>query len=231
MTKCAVLNFSGNVGKSTVARHLLAPRLNNPEVFSIESINSDGHGEQLKGKEYVNLQEYMMTIENAVVDVGASNVEDFIKVLTEYHGSHEDFDYFVVPVTPDVKQQQDTIGTLDALRALGVPGKKVRLVFNMLSVDDNAEKIFPGLFRYAEETKNAVAKPEATMLKLDVYQKMKGVDKSLAEIAGDKTDYRAMISQAKDDEEKQRYTRMVLLQRGAVTANNNLDAVFKVLFK
>lgn len=229
--KVAVLNFSGNVGKSTVARHLLAPRLNNPEVFSIETINSDGHGEQLKGREYVNLQEYMMTIDNAVVDVGASNVEDFIKVMTEYHGSHEDFDYFVVPVTPDVKQQQDTIGTLDALHALGVPGKKVRLVFNMIGIDDNPEKLFGGLYRYVAETKNAVIKTEAAMQKYDVYQKMKGIDKSLPEIAADQTDYRALIPQAKDDEEKQRYTRMVLLQRGAVTANNNLDAVFKVLFK
>lgn len=229
--KIAVLNFSGNVGKSTVARHLLAPRLNNPEIFSIETINAEGHGAQLKGREYVNLQEYMMTIDNAVVDVGASNVEDFIKVMTEYHGSHEDFDFFVVPVTSDVKQQQDTIGTLDALHALGVPGKKVRVVFNMLAVDDNPEKIFAGLFRYAAETKNAVVKLDAAMLKLDVYQKMKGIDKSLPEIAADKTDYRAMISQAKDDDEKQRNTRMVLLQRGAVTANNNLDAVFKVLFK
>lgn len=229
--KIAVLNFSGNVGKSTVARHLLAPRLNNPEVFSIESINSDGHGEQLKGREYVNLQEYMMTIDNAVVDVGASNVEDFIKVLTEYHGSHEDFDYFVVPVTADVKQQQDTIGTLDALHALGVPGKKVRVVFNMLSVDDNPEKIFTGLFRYANDTKNAVVKSDAAMLKMDVYQKMKGIDKSLVEIANDETNYRELIGQTKDDDEKQRYTRMVLLQRGAVSANKNLDAVFKALFK
>lgn len=229
--KVAVLNFSGNVGKSLVARHLIAPRINNPEVFSIETINSDGHGERLKGRDYVNLQEYMMTIDNAVVDVGASNVEDFIKVMTEYHGSHQDFDYFVVPVTADVKQQQDTIGTLDALHALGVPGKKVRLVFNMLAVDDNPEKLFAGLYRYAAETKNVVIKSEAAILKLDVFQKLKGIDKSISEIVADQTDYRAMIQSAKDPEEKQGYTRMVLLQRGAITANNNLDAVFKALFK
>ena len=38
--KICVLNFSGNVGKSTVAAHLLQPRLN-AQVFSVESLNVD----------------------------------------------------------------------------------------------------------------------------------------------------------------------------------------------
>ncbi len=39
--KVAVINFSGNVGKTTIARHLLAPRITGAEVISIESINAD----------------------------------------------------------------------------------------------------------------------------------------------------------------------------------------------
>lgn len=35
--KVAVINFSGNVGKTTIARHLLAPRIPGAEVVSIES--------------------------------------------------------------------------------------------------------------------------------------------------------------------------------------------------
>ena len=38
--KVCVLNFSGNVGKSTIAAHLLQPRLN-AQVFSVESLNVD----------------------------------------------------------------------------------------------------------------------------------------------------------------------------------------------
>ena len=53
--KVAVLNFSGNVGKTTVAAHLLKPRMGDAPVFSIESINSgaDADGlevEKMKGK-------------------------------------------------------------------------------------------------------------------------------------------------------------------------------------
>ena len=39
--KIAVINFSGNVGKSTVARHLLLPRIAGAELIAVESINSD----------------------------------------------------------------------------------------------------------------------------------------------------------------------------------------------
>jgi hypothetical protein len=39
------LNFSANVRKTTIARHLLAPRIAGAEVISIESINADDGGE------------------------------------------------------------------------------------------------------------------------------------------------------------------------------------------
>lgn len=39
--KLAVINFSGNVGKTTVARHLLAPRIPGCQVVAVESINAD----------------------------------------------------------------------------------------------------------------------------------------------------------------------------------------------
>ena len=38
--KIAVINFSGNVGKTTVARHLLLPRIQGAELISVESVNT-----------------------------------------------------------------------------------------------------------------------------------------------------------------------------------------------
>ncbi|MDA1379185.1 hypothetical protein PCI56_05650 [Plesiomonas shigelloides subsp. oncorhynchi] len=40
--KVIVINFSGNVGKSIVAQHLLKPRIDNSVVIAVESINFDG---------------------------------------------------------------------------------------------------------------------------------------------------------------------------------------------
>ena len=39
--KVAVINFSGNVGKSTIAKHLLASRMPNAMSYSVETINAD----------------------------------------------------------------------------------------------------------------------------------------------------------------------------------------------
>ena len=59
--KICVLNFSGNVGKSTVAAHLLQPRLK-AQVFSVESLNVDASSDgvevdRLKGRQYNALQQ------------------------------------------------------------------------------------------------------------------------------------------------------------------------------
>ena len=41
MKKVAVVSLSGNVGKSTIAKHLLLPRMPGAEFIAVESINAD----------------------------------------------------------------------------------------------------------------------------------------------------------------------------------------------
>ena len=45
--KVAVINFSGNVGKTTVAGHLLKPRMGDAPIFSVESLNVDATSDGL----------------------------------------------------------------------------------------------------------------------------------------------------------------------------------------
>ena len=162
--KVAVINFSGNVGKTTVARHLAAPRMNNATVIPVESLNSDGTDDEvIKGREFGALQEALALMDDAVVDVGASNVEDFVNLMKQYKGSHEDFDLFIVPTVPKSKQQRDTISTIDALSEMGVPAKKIRLVFNMVEMDDKPERVFSGLFEYHGAAKNFTLRPHAVI--------------------------------------------------------------------
>jgi hypothetical protein len=145
--KVAVINFSGNVGKSTVARHLLLPRMPEAEFVAVESINADeGTGESVRGKQFGQLQEQLLLIDAAVIDVGASNVEDFIKLMQQYRGSHEDFDFFVVPAVKEAKQIKDTIATITALAAMGVPAERIRVVFNKLEPDETVEEAFFPLY-------------------------------------------------------------------------------------
>ena len=66
--KLAVINFSGNVGKSTIARHLLAPRLPSARVIAIESINADeGQAQSMRGFQFGELQEYLQSVDDVVV--------------------------------------------------------------------------------------------------------------------------------------------------------------------
>lgn len=230
--KVAVINFSGNVGKSTVARHLLAPRMKGATVVPVESINSDGtDDEAIKGKQFGELQEALALMDDAVVDVGASNVEDFIGLMKQYKGSHDDFDFFVVPTVPKSKQQRDTISTIDALAEIGVPAKKIRLVFNMVELDDSPERTFAGLFEYQANAKNFTLRPEAVIRVNDIYGKIKGASKSIEEIRRDPTDFKERIKGAKDAEEKLHFAQMLSVHRLAAGVSEELDRVFKTLFK
>ncbi|MDR2031381.1 MAG: StbB [Azoarcus sp.] len=234
--KVAVLNFSGNVGKTTVAGHLLKPRMDNAPIYSIESVNSgaDADGldvEKMRGKKFGELIDELMLLDTAIVDVGASNAEDFLKLMQQFDGSHVEFDFFVVPVVKEKKVQADTVNTIRVLHKLGIEKKRIRLVFNKVDVDESVTDEFAALFGLAQSEKSFIVQAEAVIHTNEVFERLKTVGKPLGEITADETDYRARLRQATDEAEKEFCVRMVALKRLAVTANKNLDDVFKVLFK
>ncbi|WP_426148740.1 StbB family protein [Polaromonas sp. DSR2-3-2] len=230
--KNVVINFSGNVGKSTVARHLLGPRLRNAQLIAIESINSDGsQDEAIRGSQFGQLQEAMALMSDAVIDVGASNVEDFINLMTQYKGSHEDFDFFVVPTVSRAKQQRDTISTIEALADIGIPAKKIRLVFNMVEMDEQVEQVFSGLFDYHASAKRFTLKPDAVIHVNDIYSKLGSAQQSIAAVLADPTDWKEKIKTAQSDQEKLQFAQMLSVKRLALGVTEELDAVFKTLLK
>lgn len=230
--KIAVLNFSGNVGKSTIARHLLSPRMNDAQIFPVESINSDGSdSEASRGRDIVKVQMEMMLVDNAIVDIGSSNIEDVIAVWSQNPGMHEDFDYFVVPVVPAMKQQRDTISTIDALSALGVPAKKIRLVMNHVDLKDDPETVFSALFEYQKDEKKFTLKQDAVVHSNPLYTNLANATASISDILADKTDYKELNKTITDRDEKVRNLQMLSLQRGAAGVVTELDAVFKALLK
>jgi len=123
--KIAVINFSGNVGKSTIARHLLAPRMPGASVVSVESINADSASEKtIRGTAFGQLQQDLQMEHSAIVDVGASNVEQFLALMRQYDESHDDYDLFIVPTVPAPKQQKDTFECVRELKRIGVPATR-----------------------------------------------------------------------------------------------------------
>ncbi|RRD63842.1 plasmid stabilization protein [Comamonadaceae bacterium OH2310_COT-174] len=233
--KIVIMNFSGNVGKSTIAAHLLKPRIPDAHVFSVESINSgaDSDGievEKLRGKKFGSLIDSIMLLDSAIIDVGASNVEEFLKQMQQYAGSHEEFDLFIIPTLKEKKVLHDTVNTITALRQIQIPSKKIKVVFNKLDLDENPFDEFTSLFGLAK-TGECSAHEKGTIYQNEVFERIKGIGKSLGDITKDETDWRQKLREAGTDEEKENAARMVAIKRLAVTANKNLDDVYSWLMK
>lgn len=233
--KVAVINFSGNVGKTTVAAHLLRPRIPGARVYSVESLNLDATAdgvdvEKLRGRKFGELQEQLMQRDAAIVDVGASNVEEFLKLMQQYHGSHEEFDTFVVPVVKERKQQADTVNTIRALAHIGVPAQRIRTVMNKVELDEAVEDEFAPIFGLAELERNFTLNARSVIYANEVFERLKTVGRALTEVSADPVDYRARLRETTDEKEREHCIHMVALKRLATTANRNLDDCFQALF-
>lgn len=228
--KLAVINFSGNVGKTTVARHLLAPRIPGCQVVSVESINADdGQPVTIRGRQFAQLQEFLQSVDDVVIDIGASNVEDLLKMMRRYRGSQEDFDGFVVPTVPARKQQQDTAATLAELARIGVPATRLRLVFNQIDDDSPIEQAFETLLAYCAASGVVQARTAACMSFNEVYARVRGSGQSLFELAADATDYKAEIARAGSASDKLALAQKLATRRLARGVVPELDACFAAL--
>ncbi|MEY4877194.1 MAG: hypothetical protein RL708_2343 [Bacteroidota bacterium] len=234
--KVAVINFSGNVGKSTISAHLLHPYMGNCPIFSVESLNIDTAAdgmevERIRGKKFGDLQEQLLVLDTAIIDIGASNVDDFLKMMAKYHGSHEDFDYFLIPVVKEKKQQADTINTIRSLAGMGIPAKKIKIVFNKLESDDIVEEEFSAIFGLHHLEKNFTLMPQAVIYYNEVFEKVKVIGKSISSILADSTNYRQKLRDTDNMHEKEICVKMIAIKRLAISAQHNLNDVFALLFK
>jgi hypothetical protein len=231
--KVCVLNFSGNVGKSTIAAHLLQPRLN-AQVFSVESLNVDASSDgvevaRLRGKHYNDLLQRLMKLDDAIVDVGSSNVEDFLKMMQHYADSQEEFDLFVVPVVKDGKQQADTVNTIRALRAIGVPAAKILVLINKVETDDDLRTDFAGVFGFCASGEATI--PEGGVIFAnELFAMLKTQQLSIGALNDDATDYRQRLRVAANEDEQDAAIQMIAMKRLAKTCNKNLDTAFAALF-
>jgi hypothetical protein len=233
--RVAVINFSGNVGKTTVAAQLLAPRMPDAPFYSIESTNMDASGDgvrvvRMRGKDFGDLLEDIFLVDEVVVDVGASNIDDFMRLMAQYHASHELFDLYVVPVVKEKKQQTDTLNTINALTTLGVPAEKIKIVFNKVENDDPVETVFAPIFGAQAARPTFTIPQDAVIYRNDAFDKVKTSKRSLSEILSDPTDFRLAARDAKSDPEREQAVSMAMVKMLSASAVKNLDQVYKSLF-
>jgi hypothetical protein len=183
----------------------------------------------IRGRQFAQLQEFLQSVDDVVIDIGASNVEDLLKLMRRYRGSQEDFDSFVVPTVPARKQQQDTAATLAELARIGVPATRLRLVFNQVDGDSPIEHAFETLLAYCTTSGVVLPRTTACMTYNEVYARVRGTGESLLELAADTTDYKAEIARAPSTSEKLALAQKLATQRLARGVVPELDACFAAL--
>lgn len=233
--KIATLNYSGSVGKTMATSHVFAPRVPDAEIIAVESTNESAADlgldvEQLRGEQFGRLFRKLLMAEAAIVDVGASNIEDFLAELVKYDRAHLEVDYYVLPVVASGKAQRETIKTIQALAEIGVPAERVRVLFNRVDADVRDE--FAAIFGYARQAGGFLANPEAAIFENEVFDLLANKRTTIKEILADTTDYRQLLREADrtDTALTSHLSDMHALQSLARPVDRQLDRAFNALF-
>lgn len=233
--KVAIINYTGTVGKTTVAAHLLSPRMNNAPIYAIESINETAEGlgvdvEKMKGNKFRELFKKIMLEDDAIIDVGASNIEEFMNNLVKFDDSHEEIDYFIVPITSGTKEQKESIAMLNALSAIGIQPEKIRVIFNR--VDSDVADEFPFIVAYHKKTKSFIANQECAIFENELFDALSVKGITVDALINDETDYKSLLKTNIDASEKERnnWADMFGLKLLSKSVKRNLDHVYSELF-
>ncbi len=224
----AVVNNSGNVGKSTICDILLKPRLEGAQVVKVETINSDGtNDEKISAEQFEDVLNKMDEHDCSIIDVGSSNIENFLLKMQEFKSSHEDIDYFLVPVTPSNKQQVDSATTIQNLMTLGIEPERVKVVFNM------ANKKLVVTKEYAEFLSgipSGISLSEyPVVFESTVFDLLAKIDRPFLDVLNDKRDYRSLIRQSESKEERSILSFERSAHRLVNGFNDELDQAFYAL--
>ncbi|WP_225776416.1 StbB family protein [Pseudomonas sp. Marseille-Q5115] len=231
-TKFLMVSYSGSVGKTVAALHLLYPRVPGAKFIALETINQSASDlglaevEKMQGKKVRELLEHLVLEDAAIVDVGASNIEQFFAEMTRFHGATDEFDLVVVPVCPDDKSWQEGLKTVESLLQIGVEADRIRILPNKIKEDPREE--IPQVFEYAKKKKIPM-NPDAFIFESEVYGYLAHHKMSFRDLIGDNRDYRAEAKAATDPAERSKLARLHSWTSQAKPVQANLDVAFDAL--
>ena len=226
--KIMILNSSGNVGKSTIARELFYPRLNEGLIIEVETVNKstkDFEGFNVwkfeAGQNFEEVYLKIMEYENVILDIGASNLGEFWRQMSEYAGVEMLFDYYIIPSTPTDKTMADTYKTISFLRSVGIEDEKIKVIFNQVvkSVDTDFAVLLKADFDFDKEL---------FIKKSNLFTDLGLLKKSIKDIYNPDLDYyKQKILEAKEPKEKLILVKSDLANRMAHTFISHFDFLFE----
>lgn len=235
MPKLVVINYTGTVGKTTITANLLSPRMPDAQIYAIESINETAETlgldvEKLRGNKFRELFKRLILDDDAIVDVGASNVEDFMSNLESFQEAHEEIDLYVVPVTSGTKEQKETLAMISSLTAIGVPAAKIRVVFNRVERDVESE--FPIVIGYYRQNRSFWLNTNCAIFETELFDALAIKRLPMQSILADATDYKALLKNKEACiSDRNNWSDMFGLKLLAKGVNKSLDHVFSELLE
>lgn len=232
--KIAVLNNSGNVGKSMICDNLLLPRIPNAEMIKIETINSDGTNDlKLSAKDIGNIFNEMDNKDVCILDIGSSNIEKFMNNIEDIDGSIEDIDYFFIPTTPKQKQQYDTVATVERLLSLGVEEDCIKIIFNFADPDFDLKKQYPVIFNSPsiEDLQLNNIDNQFVIEESELFEYLGQTGLTFNEISEDNKDYKLLMRNANDKDERNALSTERMTKRFVTGFKKKLDITYQKIAK
>lgn len=227
--KIAVMNHSGNVGKTTLCETLLQPRLEGSEIIRVETLNSDGTTEEkLSAKQYDEIIKRIDDADCTIIDIGSSNIENFLIQMNEFQGSHDLIDYFLIPVTPPNKQQRDSIATIHNLLDMGVEEERIKVVFNFTEKNLDIERQYP-IFLSDKTAKKIAGKNPVIVYDNNIFSLLHKSGLKYKDVYNDDRDLRSLIRSAASVEERQELSNLRAVKMLMNGFNADLDVAFENL--
>lgn len=228
--KAAILNNSGNVGKSTICQTMLKPRLEGAEIVKVETINSDGTNDsKLSAKEFDEILKLIDEVDCTLVDIGASNIEQFMIQMLEFQGSHELIDYFIIPVTPQDKQQRDSITTINNLMDIGIEAERLKVIFNLAEKGDIAIEKQYSVFFADKICKKIAGNNPSIVYNNNIFNILTKAKLKYDDIYNDDRDFRSLIRATTSKEERAELSNLRTVKMLMNGFNSDLDIAFKNL--
>jgi hypothetical protein len=233
--KIAIVNNTGNVGKTTIAREVFAINMDNPTLIEIETHNAGNQDfenyfsnyKKFTAEQVAEFYEELMLNENAIIDVGASNMVEFFKKLIEY-GINDIFDKIIVPVTPDSKQLKDALKTIFMLIEIGTNQQNIYVIANRVKSLINFEKDFKAIINASKElgfnfNSNLIIKDTT------IFKDLEDMGKILKDVVNDDNDYIKLAME--NPNKKSEYIKLDLIKRAGKTLANDLKNIYDEIMK
>ncbi|MDI7934212.1 transcriptional regulator, partial [Salmonella enterica subsp. enterica serovar Kentucky] len=145
-----------------------------------------------------------------------------------FHGTQEDFDYFIVPVTPENKGQMDTLLTIGALLDLNVEPERIRVIFNKVDPGRAFDKQFSGILENQLFCSLKI-KRYPIIRNTELFFHLNEMNKTLKEVLDDDRDFRKLMRECEDDDELEILSTERAIKRLATGVNEDLNMAFNLL--